>query len=402
MTTLESVQRGVRAQRRQADDALAAAERAILPTSAAGDPRPRRARPARQALAADTGAALDEPVRLIGPTPSTPAGSRPRPRRATPPSSRRRSARSPTRAEAITPPRPRARRVGRRAHRGRRRARQDDRRARRRHRQDQQRDPGGHAPARAVSPTASARARGAAARSPAADARSAVKGLSGSDSARAAAAPASASASFFDSGYFLLAALESDDSAPIGVNVDHGGQGARIVVVPRYPASDPRTRGAVRAPARDLGRLGRSLGADTAVGGPAAMLPDYDAVAASACRSSCIVLTLVTALLLGILLRSVVVPIVGVVLNLLAVGATLGLLALLFQGDNAAARRPRRDRRRRGHRDLRRRLRPLDRLPGVHPQPRPRGVAARRRRGARAASRPHAHRARRHRRRARA
>jgi RND superfamily putative drug exporter len=35
-----------------------------------------------------------------------------------------------------------------------------------------------------------------------------------------------------------------------------------------------------------------------------------------------------------VLLRSVAVPIIGVILNLLAVGATLGLMALLFQGDN--------------------------------------------------------------------
>ncbi|MGH2941269.1 MAG: MMPL family transporter, partial [Solirubrobacteraceae bacterium] len=46
-----------------------------------------------------------------------------------------------------------------------------------------------------------------------------------------------------------------------------------------------------------------------------------------------LVLTLATALLLAILLRSIVVPAIGVVLNLLAVGATLGLLVLLFQGD---------------------------------------------------------------------
>ena len=43
-------------------------------------------------------------------------------------------------------------------------------------------------------------------------------------------------------------------------------------------------------------------------------------------------LSLVTALLLGLLLRSFVVPLIGVVLNLLAVGATLGLLTVLFQG----------------------------------------------------------------------
>ena len=96
-----------------------------------------------------------------------------------------------------------------------------------------------------------------------------------------------------------------------------------------------------RAPSRStsacrrLGQaLGATLGAESAVGGPAATLADYNDVASSRLPIIVIVLTLVTALLLGILLRSIVVPIVGVVLNLLAVGATLGLLALLFQGDN--------------------------------------------------------------------
>jgi RND superfamily putative drug exporter len=81
-------------------------------------------------------------------------------------------------------------------------------------------------------------------------------------------------------------------------------------------------------------RLGAALGARSAVGGPAAVLLDYDDAVASRLPLIVLVLTLATAFLLAILLRSIVVPIIGVVLNLLAVGATLGLLALLFQGDH--------------------------------------------------------------------
>jgi putative drug exporter of the RND superfamily len=163
------------------------------------------------------------------------------------------------------------------------------------------------------------------------DARSAVKGLGGSGGG---GATPKASSSFFDSGYFLLAALESGKGGtPIGVNVDHGGQGARIVVVPRYPASDPRTQALYERLRTTSASLGKTLGAETAVGGPAATIADYDAVAAKSLPLIVIILTLVTALLLGVLLRSIVVPIIGVVANLLAVGATLGLLALLFQGD---------------------------------------------------------------------
>jgi RND superfamily putative drug exporter len=166
-------------------------------------------------------------------------------------------------------------------------------------------------------------------------ARDSVKGLGGGGSgAGGGGSSPKATSSFFDSGYFLLAALESGNNAPMGVNVDHGGQGARIVVVPRYAASDPRTKALYERLRTTTGELGKAMQADAAVGGPAAMIADYNAVAGSRLPIIVIVLTIVTALLLGVLLRSIAVPIIGVVLNLLAVGATLGIMALLFQGSN--------------------------------------------------------------------
>ena len=104
--------------------------------------------------------------------------------------------------------------------------------------------------------------------------------------------------------------------------------------MPRYPAADPRTKALFRRLRRPRSTLGKTLGAATAVGGPAAILSDYESAASSRLPLIVLILTLVTALLLAILLRSIVVPLIGVVLNLLAVGATLGLLALLFQGAN--------------------------------------------------------------------
>ncbi|HEY1540741.1 MAG TPA: MMPL family transporter [Solirubrobacteraceae bacterium] len=166
------------------------------------------------------------------------------------------------------------------------------------------------------------------------DARGAVRGLDGgAGSGTKSAAPQNANASFFDSGYFLLAALESGkNGTPFGVNVDHGGQGAQIVVVPRYPAADPRTQALYERLKAISATLAKKLGARSAVGGPAAVLSDYDSESASRLPLIVLVLVLVTGLLLAFLLRSIVVPFIGIVLNLLAVGATLGLLALLFQG----------------------------------------------------------------------
>jgi RND superfamily putative drug exporter len=167
------------------------------------------------------------------------------------------------------------------------------------------------------------------------DARGAVRGLDSAagSGTKGAAAPQKANASFFDSGYFLLAALESGkNGTPFGVDVDHGGQGAQIVVVPRYPAADPRTQALYQRLQAISATLAKKLGARSAVGGPAAVLSDYDAASASRLPLIVLVLVLVTGLLLAFLLRSIVVPFIGIVLNLLAVGATLGLLALLFQG----------------------------------------------------------------------
>ncbi|MDQ3851151.1 MAG: MMPL family transporter, partial [Actinomycetota bacterium] len=165
------------------------------------------------------------------------------------------------------------------------------------------------------------------------DASSAVRRLSGSPTGADGSQPQKGSASFFDSGYFLLAALESGHGdSPFGVNVDKGGQGARIVVVPRHPASDPRTQALYERLQALSGRLAGKLGAESAVGGPAAVLSDYDAAAAQRLPLIVLMLMLATALLVATMMRSVVVACIGVVLNLLAVGATLGLLRLLFQG----------------------------------------------------------------------
>jgi RND superfamily putative drug exporter len=334
-TSLGTAQSILRAQRRDADDALAAAQRSILPTSASALRARAALAKAREALAGDPGAPLDETIRQLG-TDATYAG---RIAGATP------TADGAKLATAIATLADTAQRITQRV-----------------------RDLGGSVGALSHGSSSLAKAladldSGAAAISNAAgsvssgasgladgvksgqqrsgrlasgldDARSAVKGLGVGGSAGGGGAPKQASSSFFDSGYFLLAALESGDGgSPIGVNVDHGGQGARIIVVPRYPASDPRTQALYERLRETSAKLATKLDATSAVGGPAATISDYNAVASERLPIIVIVLTLVTALLLGVLLRSIVVPVVCVVLNLLAVGATLGLLALLFQGN---------------------------------------------------------------------
>lgn len=334
-SSLERVQAEIRAQRRQADDALAAAERSIPPTTTAGVRARHALATARRALAADTGAALDEPLRQAGVDAqyaariATAMPARDAARLATAVGTLADSAEAITRSVRRLGGSVGALTQGSGAL-----AKMLD-----------ELDGGASRISSAVGAVRSevdgfasgvrdGQERSGRLASGLHDARVAVKDLRGSAAAAGGgAAPRSATASFFDSGYFLLAALESGKDKPLGVNIDRGGQGARIVVVPRHPASDPRTQALYGRLRATSAALGTALGAQAAVGGPAAALADYDAVAHDRLPIIVIVLTLVTALLLGILLRSIVVPLVGVVLNLLAVGATLGLLALLFQGN---------------------------------------------------------------------
>lgn len=334
--SLQNAQSAVRAQRRQADDALAAAERTISPTTSAGLRARSALASARRVLAADAGAVLDEPMRQV----AVDAQYAARLASATPANEAAKLATAigklATSAEAMT------RSVQKLGGSVGALSQGSDSLAKTLDELDggASRISGAVGAVRSdldgfASGVRDGERRTGELASGLGDAQSAVKGLSRSASGGAAGArPKSATASFFDSGYFLLAALESGGDKPLGVNIDQGGQGARIVVVPRYDASDPRTEALYERLRETSAKLGRSLGADAAVGGPAAMVTDYNAVAAERLPIIVIVLTLVTALLLGILLRSIVVPIVGVVLNLLAVGATLGLLALLFQGES--------------------------------------------------------------------
>jgi RND superfamily putative drug exporter len=138
------------------------------------------------------------------------------------------------------------------------------------------------------------------------------------------------------SGFFALAAL---DSAPQGerraasyaVNIDHGGNAARIVVV---EATDPTQSGdPLRARLeRDADRLQHETGMDVAVGGAAASLQDFDAATSSRLPLLVLVLMVLTYVVLVPVLRSVVLPLLAVVLNVLTVAAAFGVLVLCFQG----------------------------------------------------------------------
>jgi RND superfamily putative drug exporter len=167
------------------------------------------------------------------------------------------------------------------------------------------------------------------------EARGAVAGIGGTPAKRTTSSKAT-TGSFLDSGYFVLAALEgtAGGAGVYGINLDRGGRAARILIVPRGSVDSPSTRALYTRLQSEARSLGLEADAATAIGGPAATLIDYDRAAVSHLPAIALLLSLVTVLLLALVLRSIVVPLIGVALNLLTVAATFGAMTLLFGGEH--------------------------------------------------------------------
>jgi putative drug exporter of the RND superfamily len=139
----------------------------------------------------------------------------------------------------------------------------------------------------------------------------------------------------FDSGYFVLAALQgaptaSRQAAGFTVNVEQGGAAGRITVVPKWGANDPRTRALADRLTASSAAFAKRTGTEAALGGNAASLIQYRDVAASKLPAVIAGLLLCTYLLLLVVTRSLLLPLVAVVFNAATAGATFGLLTLLF------------------------------------------------------------------------
>ena len=140
---------------------------------------------------------------------------------------------------------------------------------------------------------------------------------------------------FFRSGYFYLSSV---DGAPEGerrraglvVNVDRGGHAARMSIIPTTAPLDARTADTRDRIEKRAERLERETGARVHVGGEQPALEDFNDEMREAVPIATLALALVTLLVLVPVLRSLLVPLAAVVLNVLTVGATFGVLALLF------------------------------------------------------------------------
>jgi RND superfamily putative drug exporter len=139
----------------------------------------------------------------------------------------------------------------------------------------------------------------------------------------------------FRSGYFYLASLDGAKPRRRGqagflVSVDRGGSAARMLVIPRYDPSDPRARETRDRLAADAADLARDTGTQVVVGGVTSNQLDIDGALRAQTPLARLALALMTIIILIPVVRSLIVPLLAALLNLVTVAATFGVLALLF------------------------------------------------------------------------
>lgn len=140
---------------------------------------------------------------------------------------------------------------------------------------------------------------------------------------------------FFDSGFLPVAAVAGSrqrDRQPTQLLLDarHGGSVGSIQILPNVPANDPRTDRLVDRVREAVADFHQESGVDAATGGAAALLVDYKSVTNTRIPLLVIGICLVTYLMLVPVMRSLLLPAIALVLNLITVGMAFGILVLLF------------------------------------------------------------------------
>jgi putative drug exporter of the RND superfamily len=152
---------------------------------------------------------------------------------------------------------------------------------------------------------------------------------------RQAGRVASSTPGLFNSGYFVLSALDGSPPATreaVSETIDlrKGGQAATMLVVSEYSFN---TDGSIRLNEElneEAARLADKSGLETGVAGGAAQLKDYSRVTRERIPWVVIAITIATFLVLLVVLRAVLLAGIAVLLNLLTVGVAFGVLTLLF------------------------------------------------------------------------
>ena len=139
-----------------------------------------------------------------------------------------------------------------------------------------------------------------------------------------------------DSGYLVLTALDGTVS-PMReqvaqlVNVDGGGQAARIMVVASSAPSSPATAALSSRLRRSLPALAAATGANVEIGQGAQYLLDYKNANTARVPWLVLALAIVAMLTLIVVLRALLLPLIAVALNLATIAVALGTLELLTE-----------------------------------------------------------------------
>ncbi len=144
-----------------------------------------------------------------------------------------------------------------------------------------------------------------------------------------------ASPGLFDSGYFVLSALDGAapalrERAASAFDLNGGGQAATLFVVSRYTFNSPGSIKLNEELDEDAAALGRQADAEAGVAGGTAQLNTYSHVARERIPLVVAAITLATFLVLVFVLRAIPLAAIAVGLNLATVGVAFGILTLLF------------------------------------------------------------------------
>jgi putative drug exporter of the RND superfamily len=146
----------------------------------------------------------------------------------------------------------------------------------------------------------------------------------------------SSSPGIFDSGYFVLSALEGApdeerERASLAIDLENGGQAAQMVVIPRYTFNTPGSIALNERLKDDANELAAEANATTGVTGSAAELIDYTDGILERIPLLVAVISIATFLIMVLILRAIPLAAIAVLLNLATVAVAFGVLTLLFE-----------------------------------------------------------------------
>jgi RND superfamily putative drug exporter len=143
-----------------------------------------------------------------------------------------------------------------------------------------------------------------------------------------------ASPGLFNSGYFVLSAVDGAPPrtrAAAGETIDlNGGQAASVLVISKYTFNSKGSIALNKTLDEEAEELGAKADLETGVAGGAAQLNDYSHITRERMPLVIAAITLVTFLVLILILRAIPLAAIAVGLNLLTVGVAFGILTLLF------------------------------------------------------------------------